>query len=179
MVEPAVWTAIAGALVGASTTGAFALWAGRVQARREYVLTHNAELWHARFDHYKGLWLLTSDLPRYWPDENPTRRDLAKTIERMHQWFFAGGGLLLSNSSRDKYLQVQDRLFEISRSGRSGTRIGDEEVNALFQVGEDLRVQLSKDLGTAQETDIPATDTKRAPSPPARRIQLPQRQQHD
>lgn len=173
MAEPAVWAGLVGAVIGASTTGLFALWAGRVQARREYLLTHNAQLWRARFDHYKGLWLLTSDLPRYWPRDNPTREDLAKTIEAMHRWFFSGGGLLLTNSGRDKYFRAQDRLFEVSRRGRPSTRISDEEVDTLFQVGEGLRVQLSKDLGTAHQTDIPVTDTKRAPSPPAGRIRLP------
>jgi hypothetical protein len=140
-----------GTITGATTTGLFALFTARAQARQQLAIGHSKDLWTARFASFKELWALTSSFPRYWI-EIPPKSVILATRESLHVWYFQGGGLLLTNNARERYFDVQDALRKIGRSPKE--QLDNEDVARLFRLGEALRVQLCVDLGAAQKARI-------------------------
>jgi hypothetical protein len=155
-----------GAVAGALITGLLALLNARMQARQQFAFGHSKDLWAARFASFKELWTITSALPRYWIESPP--RSLARTTsDSLHEWFFRGGGLLLTNEARRRYFAVQNALREIAATRESSSmQLSDGEIASLFEVGEALRVQLCIDLGTA-ETGRTRGSVAGAPAPPS------------
>lgn len=154
-----------GTITGAMTTGLLALFTARGQARQQFALGHSKDLWAARFSSFKELWAITAALPRYWP-EVPPRSVVRTTSDSLHEWFFRGGGLLLTNEARDRYFDVQNALHQIEINGETpDAPLNAADMARLFQVGEALRVQLCVDLGTA-ETGRTRASVTGAPAPP-------------
>lgn len=151
LVNTALIAGLVGTITGATTTGLFALFTARAQARQQHAIGHSKDLWTARFASFKELWTLTSSFPRYWL-ELPPKSAILATRESLHVWFFRGGGLLLTNEARERYFDVQDALYHIGKSPKE--QLGKEDVERLFRLGEALRVQLCVDLGTTQKARI-------------------------
>ena len=152
--NPTLVAALLGAITGAGTTGLFAILNARLQARQQFAIGHSKDVWAARFASFKELWTLTSALPRYWV-KIPPRSMTDATCNALHEWFFRGGGLLLTNEARRRYFDVQNALREVSSADISpDAPLSGKEVERLFRLGEALRVQLCYDLVSRNAVQI-------------------------
>jgi hypothetical protein len=119
-----IWAALLAAAVGALITGTLAWIRGRSEARLGYQLGHFKDLWNARRVEFTRLWTLTEIMPRYRPQGNPQRGQMSETVEALHGWYFAGGGLLLTNAGRDRFFAVQNELYACCH-GRPPEEVGE------------------------------------------------------
>jgi len=128
-------------------------------------------LWEERYRAYRGLVLITGVLPLYPVRANVSYADIYHASEKMRDWYFKEGGLLLSKKARDKYFDVQKKIRQVT-NGRSNDEMleplmGDyETVRNYFS---ELRTELTNDLMSRRrlrgffewKNDEPKEETKK------------------
>lgn len=155
-----------GGLMGTVVGGAVTWFTTDRTLRRKLEQSYDKELRTARIAAYKQLWQITSSLPRYaWP-VNPTRSELRALIEEFHSWYFAVGGLFLSQKSKDAYFDMMNALDDAAgRRIVDDTRVDSSTYEQLFEYGESLRIELGADIGTGLQSRVPSTKLRRAKVP--------------
>jgi hypothetical protein len=101
-------TAAAGVVV-ASITGVLGYRSARWSLRKEL----EVDLRRQRLDAFKALWALSEPLAKYGrtgPASRVTPASLAALSSKLRHWYFAQGGMFLTESSRDAYFAFQDAL---------------------------------------------------------------------
>jgi hypothetical protein len=143
--------------IGVAAIGIVSAWIGAVingsLATRAKV---NEELRNARLKFYPPLWQLTSQFSR-WPRTPTTYGNLVTIHCDFRNWYYAAGGLYLSENARDRYGDVQE-LVEAHLAPRSPEH-NDEEVpdliyDDLMETCSSLRRALTEDLESRRQRSV-------------------------
>ncbi|TGX56134.1 hypothetical protein E5A73_03275 [Sphingomonas gei] len=111
---------------------------------------YDLQLSKTREARYLELWTLTAPIPK-WP-RNPglTFARLEKLSRELRDWYFAGGGLYLSQEARKVYGGAQKAICR--RLGpRGDAEVPDQVYDAIQQALSRLRTTLTNDLATRRE----------------------------
>lgn len=163
-----VSTVLVSGVVGVALGGVVTWLTARWQLRKELEYGYDRELRAERVAVYKELWKLSEQLPRYHPRRNPTGSAVEQTIEDFHRWFFEVGGLFLSDKARSAYFAMMNRLREIADRNGEADAIRDDDVRDLYDVAEDLRIQLVSDVDAGRAPQVKTWRIKRPPAHPRR-----------
>jgi len=103
-----------------------------------------SKLWQKRFDDYRLAWKITDVLPQYPINKNATYLNLSETSTALKNWYFAKGGILMSNQTRKAYGNLQEKLNEVRNAKPTDIVCGEyEEIRKKFS---SFRTGLTKDL---------------------------------
>lgn len=134
-------TAAAGVVV-ASITGVLGYRSARWSLRKEL----EVDLRRQRLEAFKALWALSEPLAKYGrsgPASHVTPASLERLSSKLRHWYFAQGGMFLSDSSRDAYFAFQDALQAVIQSGRAKDEELDEATRErVREKGSALRTSL-------------------------------------
>lgn len=112
----------------------------------DYKLMVYEELWKKRFDAYRQVFQISSALPLYPEPARLTHEELKEVSEKMRNWYFEGGGLLLSNITRDIYFDVQKSIKTVLKASAPGKFVSDDEYETVRNNLSALRTEFSNDL---------------------------------
>lgn len=101
----AVLTFVFGGVIGA--------YLQTVYAYKKEVLSN---VWNKRYEQYQKIWKLSGILPRYPENRSVTYEQLYKTCIAVKDWYFEGGGMIMSTTTRATYEELQQTLFTVSQS---------------------------------------------------------------
>ncbi len=111
------------------------------------------ELWVRRYDSYKKMFLIAGAFPLYPNKPDMHLADLLNQSEKMRDWFFSEGGLLLSSKTRNKYFAVQRMIQQVllsKRLGSTDTKIIEAEYDAIRESMSRFRRAMTDDLMSRQ-----------------------------
>ncbi|MBK9983961.1 MAG: hypothetical protein IPP15_16605 [Saprospiraceae bacterium] len=103
------------------------------------------ELWQKRYGTYTKLLQLTGALPLYPEKANLIYKDLFTISEKMRDWYFEEGGLLLSMKTRNKYFEVQKKIQVILKDNILDSSLHDH-YDIIRDLFSELRTELTNDL---------------------------------
>jgi hypothetical protein len=111
---------------------------------------YDQQLAKTREARYLELWALTAPLPK-WPRNHAlTFSRLEKLSRELRDWYFAGGGLYLSQDARKVYGAAQKAICK--RLGPLGNaEVPDQIYDSVQQALSRLRTTLTADLATRRE----------------------------
>ncbi len=134
-------TAAAGIIV-AAITGILSYRSARWNLRREL----EVDLRRQRLEAFKALWALSEPLAKYGrtgPAATATPASMEKLSGDLRHWYFAQGGMFLTDESRDAYFGFQDALQSVVQGAVSKDQALDEEVREqIREKGSLLRTSL-------------------------------------
>ena len=105
---------------------------------------------------YSLLWEKTGLLPM-WPRNTGLEYEhLDKLTREFRDWYFAQGGMYLSETARDAYFEVQKNMTSILESNPKG-HVSDEHYTGIRQRCSALRTELTNDILTRREAPAFAT----------------------
>jgi hypothetical protein len=101
-----------------------------------------------RLQVYPALWSATGAVSR-WPRMNVTRGSLGELHETLRSWYYAKGGLFLSESARARYGEVQ-HLIEalLTAKGDPDAQLAKDAYRDLMETASALRTGITEDLDT-------------------------------
>lgn len=139
------------ALIGA-LTGVIAAYATSYLKFRQEISSGTLE---RRFEAYLKIWKQTGLLPEWPRSEEVTYQDLKQLSEGFRDWYFEGGGMLLSHNSRKKYGDLQKiatKAYQNAENEKDHLRDADyEQVRASCST---LRSALTEDLLSRRQTTL-------------------------
>lgn len=158
--------AVAGVLITAVVSYSI----GRRNYHKENLQEVAIELWKNRLTQYQELMKLMIALPLYPSKAGDTNwGNLEQLSKDLRQWYFNGGGLLLTTESRKKYSAIQEHILDSQAEFSKGDKLSkckifkydkenvekkdkkkDEEKDNAYSVFQsmlsDLRTELTNDL---------------------------------
>jgi hypothetical protein len=163
------------AVIGLVGSAAGAIWAAYVGTRRR-VLTelegrYDADLRGLRLTVYPKLWAALEPLALYArePAGRPTRGEMRDLALELRRWYFAQGGLYLSEQAREAYFQLQAGLTVVTTSerwiaeGAPAHELDPDTYESLRRLGSWLRTARTHDVGTRRRFSLaPAWQKKNA-----------------
>ena len=82
----------------------------QMKVTQDLQIEYDKNLRSERIKEYKTLWSKMDALAKY-PEPPPMTVDAARDLARkFRDWYFAGGGLFMSENTREKYFDLQDGL---------------------------------------------------------------------
>lgn len=107
----------------------------------------DTDLRRRRIPEYRKLWTLTGKLPKWPRAENLAGHDLATFVKELRDWYFGGGGMLLSAESYNAYSNLQDRLADYLRANADLAQpFGGEDYEFIRKHCSALRRELAADI---------------------------------
>jgi hypothetical protein len=107
----------------------------------------DTDLRRRRIPEYRKLWTLTGRLPKWPRAENLAGHDLRTLSGELREWYFGGGGMLLSAESYDAYRNLQDRLADYLGANADLTQpLGGDEYELIRKHCSALRRELAADI---------------------------------
>jgi hypothetical protein len=135
---------LAGALAGGTIT---AIVNGWLAARARI----SEELREGRLGPYREIWSQTALVSR-WPWTDATYGRVKSFHVDLRQWYYADGGMLMSENSRARYGHVQDVAAALVELGRpDDTALEPEHYEPLMEACSALRTALTEDLESRQQ----------------------------
>jgi hypothetical protein len=104
------------------------------------------DLWTNRYTSYLELWKITAVLPKYPKTNNVTFTNLLDASQRMRDWYFAGGGMLLTQKSKSLYFKLQEELLSNIKTPDDQTPINDTVYYKIQICFSHLRTSMTQDL---------------------------------
>ena len=146
MEEAEVLKSVVGLALGAIGTYLGLHW----KIRKELVAQYDQELRKERVRVYLELWALTEPLATYSPPGKVTTQTLKALSRDLRHWYFASGGLFLSENARDAYFALQKSILlnDADHSQLNGTELSIPAQKALRKVASRLRTALTADIGS-------------------------------
>jgi len=146
------------ALATELSTAVIGLGAGAGLAALKYTLTQRArmheDLWSRRLDPYRDIWALSSQFSR-WPRQHPTIADIERLHERLRQWYYGDGGILMSQRSRASYEYVQKGLGAICAAAADPREpVSDGDYADMVVIFSRFRTALANDLESRRKRSI-------------------------
>jgi hypothetical protein len=136
-----VTTALAGIIV-AAITGLLSYRSARWSLRKDL----EVDLRRQRLEAFKALWALSEPLAKYGrtgPAAKVTPASMEKLSGDLRHWYFAQGGMFLTDQSRDAYFSFQDALQEVIQGAADMSKELDEEARErIREPGSTLRTSL-------------------------------------
>jgi hypothetical protein len=135
---------LAGALAGGTIT---AIVNGWLAARARIA----EELREQRLGPYRDVWAQTALFSR-WPWTDATYGRVKSFHVDLRQWYYADGGMLMSENARARYGHVQDIAAALVELDRPEEKVLDpEHYEPLMQACSAFRVALTEDLESRQQ----------------------------
>jgi hypothetical protein len=157
-----------GAVLGTAAGGLSVFLTTRAQMRRELEHTYDQELRTRRMESYMSLYKRTEKLPRYWPAQQPIRREMQEWVRAFDDWYFGeAGGMFLSDKARQAYHDALEVIAAIS-AGPPDATLTDSEIERLWRAGQALRRTLAADVGAAEVPRLPGRPPTISPPPTIR-----------
>jgi hypothetical protein len=152
--QPAVsseaWLAIISGLLGLLTAGFLALLNAWISARAGV----DEVLRSQRLTFYPRLWTITEAVSR-WPRVTVTRGSLDELHHDLRSWYYASGGLFLSESARARYGNAQELIEALlTHAGDPADALVSDEHTALMDTASALRTALTQDLDTRRRKSV-------------------------
>jgi len=119
-----------------------------LKARRDYRFDSFAELNKIRWEAYRELWSISKLIPRWPRKEKVTLAELESTSVQLRDWYYDGGGILLTERAKSKYLKIQAELTKSIKDGeaKGSVEIDFDTYDYLHKVFSELRTELTIDL---------------------------------
>jgi hypothetical protein len=134
-------TAAAGIVV-AAITGVLGYRTARWNLRKEL----EVDLRRQRLEAFKALWALSEPLAKYGrtgPIATVTPSSMEKLSSDLRHWYFAQGGMFLTDESRDAYFSFQDALQEVIQgAANKDQELAEETREEIREKGSLLRTSL-------------------------------------
>ena len=138
---------IAGALAGGAITAVVNSW---LAARARIA----EELRGQRLDPYRDIWVQTALFSR-WPWTDATYGRVRSFHVDLRQWYYADGGMLMSENARARYGHVQEVAEALVELGRPDDDVLDaQHYRPLMQACSALRTALTEDLESRQQRSL-------------------------
>lgn len=131
-------TAVGGVIAGAVG----AAWKSRKNIEERY----DVDLRQARVEAYKKMWALLEPLAYYFPAADLTRGTVRELGAALRHWYYTEGGLVMSESTRRIYLNLQVALVGASKRGDGREPHPDADV--LQALGSRLRTASTRDVAS-------------------------------
>jgi hypothetical protein len=96
---------------------------------------------------YAALWAATEPLAIYAPPGPVTGDSVRELSVALRHWYFATGGIFLSEKARDAYFMLQKAIASTPCSA-GVAQIAPEQLAVLRQASTDLRTVLTADVGS-------------------------------
>jgi hypothetical protein len=132
----------AGGIIVAAITGVLSYRSARWNLRREL----EVDLRRQRLEAFKALWALSEPLAKYGrtgPASTATPAAMEKLSGDLRHWYFAQGGMFLTDESRDAYFGFQDALQSVVHDAIGKDQALDEETREqIREQGSLLRTSL-------------------------------------
>jgi hypothetical protein len=143
-----------GAIVAALAAWLGNVWSNRIMQNQQYLGEIDLDLRKRRIEVYHELWKSTALLPKWPRADNVTYADLAALSETLRHWYYEGGGIYLSKTSRDEgYGPLQGTIASVLGHGKSGVlEPGDYE--AVRKKCSALRTRLTEDIESRRESPV-------------------------
>lgn len=138
---------IAGAIVGGAITATVNSWlAARARVAEE--------LREQRLEPYRELWAQTALLSR-WPWTDATYGRVQAFHVDLRQWYYADGGMFMSENARARYGHVQEVAEVLVELGRpDGDVLDRHHYRPLMQACSALRTALTEDLESRRQRSV-------------------------
>ncbi|MDP5278608.1 hypothetical protein Q9Q95_06705 [Sphingomonas sp. DG1-23] len=128
--------------------------AHQIELRNDLLLRamdgYDQQLAKTRETRYLELWALTAPLPKWPRNQALTFSRLEKLSTELRDWYFAGGGLYLSQEARKVYGAAQEAICTSLGPGNEEA-VPDSVYDAIQQALSLLRTTLTTDLATRRE----------------------------
>jgi hypothetical protein len=114
----------------------------------DYKATVLKSLWDKRYETYKNLLSITALLPLYPARAEVSYGEVFHAAEKMRDWYFSEGGLLLSKKARDKYFTVHKKIGPIVKNRRKHDQMDPlgPDYELIRNCFSELRTELTNDL---------------------------------
>jgi hypothetical protein len=125
-----------------------------VKFRKDLEAKYDIDLRDKRIEVYKELWKRLQPLAKYLPAMPFTYKIAQELSANLRARYFEVGGLFLSESSRDAYFTLLDKMEEVLKypTVQPDEVLSDDIREEVRQKSSMLRTQLAKDVGTRQES---------------------------
>lgn len=118
----------------------------------DYQYTVYKELWGKRHESYKLMFKISAALPLYPAPLELTHETLRHTSEQIRDWYFEGGGLLLSANSRDAYFNVQKNIRSVLAT--KATMVDAVQYEQIREALSALRTEFTNDLMSRRRVQL-------------------------
>ncbi len=132
-------SAVVGGIVGAAGTA--------YKSRKDLEGRYDIALREKRVAAYAELWATLEPLAEYFGAQ-PTRDEVAELGRAVRTWYFHTGGLVLSESTRAPYFNLQQGLTGVVQSKGSAAEIDGDEYRILKALASRLRTATTDDVAT-------------------------------
>ena len=141
------WSSVVTGLASGVVSAVLTYFGTRSKIRLEMTVEHDKALHNQRLKIYKELWPLMADFGGYKPDYKLTREAAKKVLNDMHKWYFDGGGIYLSRSSRKPYFDLKMLALEAVRGKNDELLIEGTQLTNILDAARRLRTSLAEDVG--------------------------------
>ena len=119
------------------------------KVRKDLEAAYDKDLRERRLLVYRSLWAYLEPLAKYARPGPVSGAVLRQLSEHLRHWYFADGGLYLSDDTRDAYFKLQEALVNyLAGCMDEHQDLGESEFEVIRQSGSCLRTWMAKDLGT-------------------------------
>jgi hypothetical protein len=130
------------ALAGIVLGGVFTYLAARIQVKHGYYSEERKRLLALRTTSFQHLWTLTGEVPRNPSQEELRRFRTQRLMDDLNRWYFADGGMFLTNPCRTAYFNFLEELERIPLA----ESLSLETYNPLYQAASALRQSLAQEV---------------------------------
>jgi hypothetical protein len=142
--------AIVTAVLGLLTAGILALVNSAISARAGI----DENLRDKRLAVYPALWTVSGAFSR-WPEQTVTREALEKLHQDLRSWYYADGGIFLSETARARYGDVQELIAELLKDGGGPHDVLEHaSYTDLKLTASAMRTALTEDLNTRRRPSL-------------------------
>jgi hypothetical protein len=137
---------IVGLIVGGIGTYLGLYW----KIQKTLIAEYDKDLRTERIKIYAALWAETELLATYAPPGPVTGDSITKLSVALRHWYFATGGLFLSEKAREAYFALQKAIVN-TRTGSARVEAGElapEQSAVLRDAASHLRTALTADVGS-------------------------------
>jgi hypothetical protein len=115
------------------------------RAAVQFATSLDLELRRARTASYSEVWAKTVVVPKWPRNDRLEYADLLQLSKALRDWYFSGGGVLLSADSQAAYRSAQQTIHHHLGAGKSGL-VPDPEYDRVRDALSALRTELTDDL---------------------------------
>ena len=119
--------------------------------RKELIAQYDREIRTERIKHYQVLWANTELFAKYSPPGPITKVRLEELSTTLRHWYFAAGGIFLSDRARDAYFELQDEIIKViallEKPGSIASSVP-QAIELLQKSSSRLRTTLTLDIGS-------------------------------
>ena len=120
------------------------------KASVQYASSLDLDLRKSRTASYADLWTKTKKVSKWPKNEKLTYEALLKVSEELRDWYFDGGGILLSRSAQTGYRNAQTSITKVISTGATG-KLDPKDYDLARNFLSALRSEMTDDLLSRRE----------------------------